>query len=118
MQRMTKLKHYVPVSYTHLDVYKRQPQPRPVSQVQFARIIQESRQRPIGPLSSDYELKEHHEGEPVRRIHYKASYRLQKTMVREFQKEESAYLPVSYTHLDVYKRQVKSEGIVHYPHTS
>lgn len=85
------------------------PQPRPVSQVQFARIIQESRQRPIGPLSSDYELKEHHEGEPVRRIHYKASYRLQKTMVREFQKEESAYLQL---HLRFPQEQEACERIL------
>lgn len=66
------------------------PQPCMVTQVQYTNLLQEARQSLTGVFSSDYELKEHHEGEPVRRIHYKASYRLQKTMVREFQKEESA----------------------------
>ena len=66
------------------------PQPCTVTQVQYTNLLQEARQSLTGVFSSDYELKEHHEGEPVRRIHYKASYRLQKTMVREFQKEESA----------------------------
>ena len=50
------------------------PQPCTVTQVQYTNLLQEARQSLTGVFSSDYELKEHHEGEPVRRIHYKASY--------------------------------------------
>lgn len=68
------------------------PHPAAVNPAAYQRVLEESRQRPVGVPGSDYELKEHHEGEPIRRIHYQASYRLKKTMVREFEKEAAAYL--------------------------
>ena len=67
-----------PVSYTHLDVYKRQEVDR-MDGAQFAKML------------SDKHLFE------LNRMEYKYST----VSVKEF-----AELPVSYTHLDVYKRQV------------
>lgn len=68
------------------------PQPVPVTDAVYQKVAKEARQRPAGMPGSDYELKEHQEGEPLRHIHYKASYRLKKTMIREFQKEEASSL--------------------------
>ena len=89
-------KERIPVSYTHLDVYKRQgvcTQPRCGTLFRkYTKDEETSRDRPPNPLGDLLP-------EPVQ-CH--ASVRDQLTRIS---------LPVSYTHLDVYKRQVLAPNV-------
>ena len=84
-----------PVSYTHLDVYKRQVAGK-------ARVAVHAHQRAACPArlgaelrSELFQLRRHRCDEGQRRF---ANQRLVARLV--------GFKPVSYTHLDVYKRQV------------
>ena len=79
----------IPVSYTHLDVYKRQ-----VRATLFACATDESKPILTGAL---FEVKE----ESISVVALDG-YRL--AIYRDV--PQNHRLPVSYTHLDVYKRQV------------
>ena len=90
-------KVFIPVSYTHLDVYKRQflhtsrGAWRSSSQAAFAASVISAAVIPFSPLNSS-----------IRRLVMTSRLSKLKNGLRKSKRSDS----VSYTHLDVYKRQV------------
>ena len=107
-----------PVSYTHLDVYKRQGYLRGKSRKDivkdFVKILEQEKFRKLGSDKT--------ESEKLKVTKRKVEQQLKKENIQvqiaetnqkieeKTQKERAVWMkvgPVSYTHLDVYKRQIK-----------
>ena len=88
------------VSYTHLDVYKRQPHARPSRRAAEATRKQTAMPMPVGmAMESRVHLALFVSLPMVRQVVEQGQCIREKSMVH------TAVSPVSYTHLDVYKRQ-------------
>ena len=119
----------VPVSYTHLDVYKRQGLnhmcfgynihigQKPLSEEQFKKVAEYRGPEDaklcveLGCLPSPYLQYYYHTSKRVKELQEKELSRAQEVLLVEkevyadYSNPECCTKPVSYTHLDVYKRQ-------------
>ena len=91
---------YTAVSYTHLDVYKRQLQQFRWFHLRQLRLL--DRCTAFGRDAPDA---------PVRAV--TARVRIARLIVPDHRIEPVAQIPVSYTHLDVYKRQLPIQAQQH-----
>ena len=114
----------MPVSYTHLDVYKRQPAllwQENISVLKAARdfystdldsvVVNDKETYDLLAATGDFsgegqpKLELYEEKTPLFASFY-AESKLEKALSQKVWLKSGGYLAVSYTHLDVYKRQV------------